>query len=128
MREGAASPSFCMYPALMKCLSCGSPVASTTAKIWEHVMLCAQCHALAEKGWADIEKHFATARAHAKNYYEQRVLRGDLVAGGAGCEHGSPFGASLPLSPLPELRDASADRGSRNTSGEGDDPSCRRVR
>lgn len=70
-------------------MSCYDEVSATGLRRWKHLFLCASCEQLASKAAAEIDQNFSRARAHAEVWLEQHVMRGGLLSGRAGCEHGT---------------------------------------
>lgn len=68
----------------MKCMSCQNELKPGETKIFNTILLCTQCQALAEKAEREVTLHIERARQMAKNWLEQHILRGGLLAGGSG--------------------------------------------
>jgi hypothetical protein len=84
-------------------------------KRFNHLFLCPGCNEMAVKADQEIEQSINRARELAKNWLETHIIKGGLMAGGAG--HGvrasAAGGLSLPSASVSELRDQEATRRTR---------------
>lgn len=81
----------------MKCMSCGSELNATNTKIFNKILLCTQCHALAEKAEREIVQQIERAKEMSRNWLTQHILQGGLLRGGSG--------AQIELQGLPGTKD-----------------------
>ena len=66
----------------MKCLSCGRPLTSKQAKLWQRrILLCVGCSDLADKAKAELDAAHRRAEAQAMMFLDQMILRGGLLEG-----------------------------------------------
>lgn len=108
----------------MKCMSCRqADLVAGNTKFFGHVVVCLQCHALAEKAEAEINKHIEMAKQHAKNWLEHHVLSGGLVQGGIGSDVQPPRRPSFFAPPMPEVPDPQTDSGPAVPLASGQHPS-----
>jgi len=97
----------------MKCMSCRqADLVTGNTKFFGHIVVCLQCHALAEKAEAEINKNIEMAKQHAKNWLEHHVLSGGLVRGGSGNDVQAAGRASFFAPQVQEVSDTEAHRGS----------------
>lgn len=67
----------------MKCMSCGEE-AGWAAKVFQHLIVCANCKKMADRAAQEITREIDRAREQALNWLEQHVLEGGLLRGGDG--------------------------------------------
>ena len=71
----------------MKCLSCGKPVTTREARLWERKLLvCLTCGELGDKALAEIKIALARAEQQAMMFLEQRIMSGGLLEPGTGMD------------------------------------------
>lgn len=75
---------FCCMVSVMRCLSCQTETPATDLKIFNKILVCPSCHALAEKAELDVERCFERAKQMTKNWLSQHILKGGLLLGGDG--------------------------------------------
>jgi len=68
----------------MQCLSCKLAMTSMQAKIFNTILVCTSCYAMAEKADIEISVHIDRARQMSRNWLEQFILQGGLLHGGSG--------------------------------------------
>lgn len=68
----------------MRCLSCQQECPSTQLQIFDKLLLCPSCSALAEKADTEIDREISRAREMTRNWLQQHIMRGGLLRGGDG--------------------------------------------
>lgn len=65
----------------MKCLSCNTEMGHD-GKVFNTLLLCSPCYAMAEKAQAEIDVSISRARLLSAQWLEQHILKGGLLRGG----------------------------------------------
>lgn len=68
----------------MRCLSCNIDTPASSLEVFNKIILCPSCYALAEKAEVDVERCFERAKQMTKNWLSQHILKGGLLLGGDG--------------------------------------------
>lgn len=93
----------------MECIGCRTSIRSATSKIWNHLLLCNGCFAIAERAERELKAALKRAEEQSKQWLEQWILQGQHLKGGSGLQ--------LPgLGNIGEDHDNGADKG---TQGRG---------
>lgn len=71
----------------MRCLSCNQALRGPRfTKVWNKLLICTACFAMAEKAEREIKVALQRAEAQSMQWLQQYVLQGGLLKGGSGLE------------------------------------------
>ena len=89
----------------MKCMSCQNELRPDGTKIFNKILVCSSCYALAEKAEREITQHIERAKVMSMNWLEQHILQGGLLRGGSGDDAAQAAGLQVRVqAEVPKLR------------------------
>jgi hypothetical protein len=88
-------------------MSCQNELTAQTTKIFEKILLCTSCQALAEKSKMEIVQTIEKAKDQAMVWLTDHILKGGLLKGGSGIDGAEVGGLPFRVqAQVPKLRGA----------------------